>query len=314
MMYSFVLLVPFISGYLIRERWLRLREKLGDGRWEMGDGSSEIGDRSPETGVRSSEMGRSPLAPITAAPHLPSPISHLPPRPTVPPSHRSSPLLGSLCVLAGLVLLAWYWTNRDTAAAWHPHDRLALVLGSYLLLLYSAAFFLLGSRVLRTIAFPAVFLIFILPLPTALEHVIEVFFQYTSAEAASLMFMMTGTPVLRDGLTFQLPGITLEVARECSGINSSYVLFITSLIAGHLFLRKPWKRVFLALFVIPLAIVRNGFRIVTIGMLCVHIGPDMIHSIIHRRGGPFFFALSLIPFFLVLLLLRRGEKREDRSL
>jgi exosortase/archaeosortase family protein len=104
-----------------------------------------------------------------------------------------------------------------------------------------------------------------------------------------------------------LPGITLEVARECSGINSSYVLFITSLIAGQLFLRKPWKRVALALFVIPLAIARNGLRIVTIGWLCVHISPDMIHSIVHRRGGPLFFALSLVPFFLVMLWLRRGE-------
>jgi exosortase C (VPDSG-CTERM-specific) len=272
MMYSFVLLVPFISGYLIRERWPRQMEQVGDGKLENG---------------------------------VPPPL-----RASDPPTLRASPLAGSLFLLAGLVLLAWYWTIRETTTTWHPHDRLALVLGSYLLLLYSAAFYLLGTRVLRALAFPVIFLIFILPLPTALEYAIEVFFQYTSAEASALMFSLTGTPVLRDGLTFQLPGITLEVARECSGINSSYVLFITSLIAGHLFLRKPWKRVFLALFVIPLAIFRNGFRIVTIGMLCVHIGPDMIHSIIHRRGGPFFFALSLIPFFLVLLWLRRGEQKE----
>jgi hypothetical protein len=33
----------------------------------------------------------------------------------------------------------------------------------------------------------------------------------------------------------------------------------------------------------------------------------MIHSIIHRRGGPIFFALSLIPLLLVLWLLRRHE-------
>jgi hypothetical protein len=33
----------------------------------------------------------------------------------------------------------------------------------------------------------------------------------------------------------------------------------------------------------------------------------MINSPIHRRGGPIFFALSLIPFFLLLVFLRKRE-------
>ena len=104
----------------------------------------------------------------------------------------------------------------------------------------------------------------------------------------------------------------LLVGPECSGIHSSQVLLITSLLAGNLFLLSPWRRAFLALFIIPLAILRNGFRIFVIGELCVHVSPDMINSWIHRRGGPVFFALSLIPFFIVLAWLRKTElKRRD---
>ncbi len=106
-----------------------------------------------------------------------------------------------------------------------------------------------------------------------------------------------------------LPGIVLEVAQECSGIHSSWILFITSLVASHLFLNSPWRRLILVAFVIPLAIVRNSVRILTIGLLCVHVGPHMIDSWIHRQGGPVFFALSLVPLFLLLLWLRRGERR-----
>jgi exosortase/archaeosortase family protein len=54
---------------------------------------------------------------------------------------------------------------------------------------------------------------------------------------------------------------------------------------------------------------RNGFRILVIGLLCVNVGPQMIHSVIHRRGGPVFFVLSLIPLLLLLWWLRRGEIR-----
>jgi exosortase/archaeosortase family protein len=121
------------------------------------------------------------------------------------------------------------------------------------------------------------------------------------------LFSISGMTFHREGLVFELPGISLQVAQECSGIRSSLVLFITSLLAGHMFLKSPWRRTALTFFVIPLAIIRNGFRIVTIGWLCVRVDPAMIDSWIHRQGGPVFFALSLIPFFLLLFWLRRGE-------
>jgi len=122
------------------------------------------------------------------------------------------------------------------------------------------------------------------------------------------MFSASDLPVWQEGLTFRLPGISLQVAPECSGIHSTVVLFITSVVAGHFFLRSPWKRVVLCLAVIPLALVRNGFRVFVLGELCAHIGPQMIDSPVHRHGGPLFFALSLVPFFVLLYLLRRSER------
>jgi exosortase C (VPDSG-CTERM-specific) len=165
-----------------------------------------------------------------------------------------------------------------------------------------------GPARARALAFPLSFLLFTVPFPMVLTHAIESFFQHASAEAAAWMLALSGTTVLRDGLFFMLPGILIEVAEECSGIRSTLVLFITSLLGGYLFFRLPRYRAIIAFAVIPIAIVRNGFRIVTIALLCVHIGPQMIDSVIHRRGGPLFFALSLIPFFALLLLLYRREK------
>jgi len=62
-------------------------------------------------------------------------------------------------------------------------------------------------------------------------------------------------------------------------------------------------------FVIPLGILRNGFRILVIGMLCVFVGPHMIDSPIHHRGGPLFFALSLVPLFILLWWFWHQEQR-----
>ena len=151
------------------------------------------------------------------------------------------------------------------------------------------------------------------PPPPRGRRWLETASKLASAEMAALLFSIAGTPVLRDGNVFQLPGIIIEVAQECSGIRSSWVLFITSLMASYLFLKTPWRRAVLVSLVIPLAILRNGLRILTIGVLCVQFGPQMINSVIHHRGGPLFFALSLIPLFLVLWWLRKEEKTEGRG-
>jgi exosortase C (VPDSG-CTERM-specific) len=167
----------------------------------------------------------------------------------------------------------------------------------------------LDRKTFRRFAFPLGFLIFMVPLPVAWVDVIEGFLQHRSASAAATLFRLYGTRFFRDQTYFQLPGINLEVAPECSGIRSSLALLITSIVAGYLFLESPVKRTVLALAVIPLAIIRNGFRVFVIGELCVHMGPEMIDSPIHRRGGPVFFVLSLVPFFLLLWLLIKVERR-----
>jgi exosortase len=158
-------------------------------------------------------------------------------------------------------------------------------------------------------AFPVAFLIFMVPLPDAAVDWLEKASMFASADAAALYFNLAGTPLVRHGTVFELPGIVLRVAQECSGIRSSWVLFITSLLASHVFLRTRWRRIVLVAFVIPLGILRNGFRILVIGLLCVHVGPHMIDSTIHHQGGPLFFALSLVPLLLLLWWLRRQEQR-----
>ncbi|NJN05642.1 MAG: exosortase [Rhodobacteraceae bacterium] len=224
------------------------------------------------------------------------------------PAATSSIAWAVVPLVAGLLAMWEAYLGPASSAGMPLNDRLALTTGAFVCLLWAGALLILGWPVVRALWFPLAFLVFLLPLPTVVESAIEVFFQHTSAEAAAWMFGAVGTTMFRDGLMFKLPGIEMVVAEECSGIRSSLVLFITSLVAGQMFLRSPWRRVALTLFVIPLAIVRNGFRVFTIGMLCVHIHPDMIHSAIHKRGGPLFFALSLVPFMLVLLWLWRSDR------
>lgn len=189
------------------------------------------------------------------------------------------------------------------------NDGLALMALAFVSFVAAGGFLFLGSKFMAAAAFPFAFLVFMVPLPDIAMNWLEKASVLASAEAAALFFNLTGTPMVRQGTVFVLPGMVLRVAQECSGIHSSWVLFMTGLLTSHLFLRTRWRRIVLVAFVIPLGVLRNGFRILVIGLLCVHVGPYMIDSPIHHQGGPLFFALSLFPLFLLLWWLRRQERR-----
>lgn len=215
--------------------------------------------------------------------------------------------------LAGVAAVAGFWAAGWSGIVLAPEDRHCLLALGFVLLLASLCCAFLGKQVVRALAFPLGFLVFMVPMPLWLHGIVETGLQYGSAEVAYLFFKIVGTPVFKQDLYFQLPGFDMQVAPECSGIHSSLALLITSIAAGKLFLRSMRKRVWLALAVIPLAYLRNGFRVFTIGELCVHVSPDMINSYIHKQGGPIFFALSLIPFSMVLYFLYRSERAPRRA-
>ena len=227
-------------------------------------------------------------------------------RTTLVAAYRSS--IGGTVILGGIGTAALA-AGIGLRGSLSVNDGLALMTLAYVSVVAAGGFLFLGSKWMAAAAFPVAFLIFMVPLPDAAVNWLETSSVLASAEVAALFFKMTGTPLMRDGTVFALPGIVLRVAQECSGIHSSWVLFMTSLLASHLFLASAWRRIILVAFVIPLGIVRNGFRILVIGLLCVHVGPQMIDSVIHHRGGPLFFVLSLVPLILFMAWLRRQERR-----
>lgn len=209
--------------------------------------------------------------------------------------------------LTAAALLVCYWAAGSFEAA---EDALALATLAYVLLIITAALFLYGPNILKKQCFSLWFLIFLVPMPLVIQAWLNTFLQYTSAEVAYQMVKSANISIFRPGpLTFELSTIELHVAPSCSGIRSSLVLLITSIVAGELFFQSKWKRWLLVFFIIPLAIVRNGFRIFTISYLCVNVGPHMIDHWIHHKGGPLFFGLSLIPFLALLYWLWKNKKQ-----
>lgn len=166
-----------------------------------------------------------------------------------------------------------------------------------------------GVAAARRAAFSLAFLLFTIPPPPVVIDVATQVLKAGSSEIVAGLFSLVGTPYYREGDVFALPGVTIEIADECSGIRSSTALLLTSLLAGHMFLSRGWSRAALVMVVLPVALLKNGIRIVSLSLLSLHVDPSFLTGQLHHEGGIVFFLLALGLMMPFLFLLRRSEER-----
>jgi len=208
-------------------------------------------------------------------------------------------LLGIALFLGGIL-----W-----GASLDNNNYASLIAFSIVIFINGAFILLYGISAYRTALFPLLFLIFIVPIPTALMDNIIYFLQVGSTELTNLLFLASGVPYIRDGFVFHLPNVSVQVAQQCSGIRSSMAIFIVAILAGYMFLKSYWKMIFLVICAVLIAMFKNGIRILTLSLLGNYVDPRILSSSLHKEGGTPFFILGLLLLAPILFFLRRSEKK-----
>lgn len=225
-------------------------------------------------------------------------------RATILSSHKTSPFIGLLVIVSGAVcyLLA-------DGVAWRQ-DRLTADISAFIVMCWGLFLLAFGSESFRDNLFALAILLFMIPLPPVLLDTIIVFLQRSSADTVDVLFSILGIQALRDGFTFELSHFIIFIEEECSGIRSFFALIITSLLASHWFLVSWWTKAALVSVVVPLAILKNAFRIVGLTLLANYVDPAfLLDSALHRYGGIPLFALSCTMLVCIAWLLYKLERR-----
>jgi exosortase len=218
---------------------------------------------------------------------------------------RTEAIPGVLAIAAA-VFLYWQISRANSPVP----GNLALSLQILSIVILWAGGFLLcyGFAAVRAAAFSLLFMLLIVPLPDVILDRIIYWLQSGSTELTYLIFQLVGTPVVRNGFLLSVPGVTIEVAKECSSIRSSIALVITCLLAAHLYLRTTWRMALFVIVALGVSILKNGVRIATLTLLSIYVDPGFLTGRLHRQGGFAFFLLALAILFPFLLLLQKSER------
>lgn len=219
-------------------------------------------------------------------------------------SNRKRTIMAAFALLLlGLVFLLAGEFQRLSA------EKLSLEILSLVMLWLSIFVFCYGRESFIRARFPLLFLLLLVPFPGFIIDRVIFALQVGSSDVAYGLLRILNVPVLKQGFILRLPIVDLEVAKECSGIRSSIALLVTVLVAAEFALRSSWRKLLLVVAIIPILVIKNGARIVTIYLLAAYLNPAFLHGWLHKSGGVVFYLLGLVALLPVTVLLRGWERK-----
>ncbi|RNC69624.1 MAG: exosortase [Desulfuromonadales bacterium] len=183
---------------------------------------------------------------------------------------------------------------------------------SMLAVLGGAILYGYGVGLMKAVAFPFAYLLYMIPLPYILYDSIAFPLKLMVSKYSVAFLKMIGIPVMRDGNVINLVSTTLEVADACSGIRSIVSLLALATALAY-FSHQGWmKRTILIFSALPIAIFANGVRVIGTGILANRYGAAAAQGFFHEFAGLVIFgvamALLLVTSFILGKIGGRGHE------
>lgn len=168
---------------------------------------------------------------------------------------------------------------------------------SMLIVFVGLILFFYGSKVLKKILFPIMFLIFMIPVPMVVISNISFKMKLLAARIAALMLNNMGLAAIQEGSIIKMRYTQVVVDDVCSGLRSLISLGALGSIFAYWMDGAMWRRVLLFLSTIPIAIATNVARIIFLASVSEIWGSEYADGFVHDASGFMVFALAFVLLF-----------------
>lgn len=181
--------------------------------------------------------------------------------------------------------------------------------------LFGLVLLLFGWRAMRHLWFPIAYVVaFGQTISDRILNVVTFRLQDLSARGAEIVLNLVGIDTDRAGnlLKVYRDGVAhpLNVAEACSGMRMLLAFLALGVAIAYTGLKRPWQRVALVLLGVPVAVVVNVFRVVTLGVLSL-FDVQMAAGEFHHLVGLVWLVPALAIFLGILWILRRIVIEEE---
>lgn len=203
--------------------------------------------------------------------------------------------------------LLFYWAGYRA-----QQPRLGVI--CFITLSWAIPFYFWGLKVARLLIFPCSYLVFAIPMGFLISFAFPL--RLFSCMVAASLLNGLGIETLRTGTIITSPAMksfALNIDDPCSGLQS--LVALTALTAAYAaFTQKTLLKQWL-LFAssVPLAMLANVIRIMTIAIVAAAFGHELAMKIYHDFSGYIIFVTAVLMMMSLGALLQRGLQRHRPS-
>ncbi len=180
---------------------------------------------------------------------------------------------------------------------------------SFVLTIWCLTLYFFGTKVLRQLSFPLVFLLFMVPLPGTAIAPLAFHMKILSGKMAVRLYNVIGGAAILTGSKISFAeGDPLWMGYECSGLKSVISLSALGAAMAHLGRVSRPRKVILFLSSFPLAILSNAVRVTSLCFAADQWGvKSKAFKVFHDVSSPVVFLAVLVGLFGVQKLLSIGK-------
>ena len=183
-----------------------------------------------------------------------------------------------------------------------------IVVFSFVVLLYGLALALGGRGVFRVLFFPITFLLLMIPL-NFLDEMVGFPLRIFVAQTSTALLNWLGIEAIHVGTGIYSRVFRFDVADPCSGIRSLMALMTVTAAYAYITQESWWKRWILFLSSMPLAVLGNMARVISIALVAQVYGQEAAANIYHEWSGFILFPAALGGMVVLGILLNLPYRR-----
>lgn len=177
----------------------------------------------------------------------------------------------------------------------------------------SALIYIAGFHILKELAIPILLLFMIIPIPNQLLSMLTASLQLKISAISEIFIRQLSVPIFREGNVLQIQNRSFQVVEACSGIRSLISMTTLSILIGYFTLTRIWSVTFLLLLSIPVAIVINIIRVMTLVLAFHYFHIDLSVGVSHTITGLVLFILGLVLLFAFQRVLESWETEKKNN-
>jgi exosortase len=163
-----------------------------------------------------------------------------------------------------------------------------------------------GSKILKEILFPLLFLVFMIPLPLIVVAFICFKLKIIAAHIATFILNMIGLQATQESSLIKMQHSYVLVEDSCGGLRSLVSLTALGSIFAYQLRSGLVRKLVLLVSAIPIATISNACRIVFLSAVGEIWGSQYTQGVLHEFSGYMVFAVAFLFLFAVKKLLEKG--------